>query len=444
MALERKDRVKDQTTTTGTGTVTIGGVAPTGYRTITSAHTTGATVRYVIQSGDLTEWEVGQGVWTSSGTTLTRATVYASSNSGALVNFSAGTKTVFTGPVAEDITRAPTYPLMNYGGYQFDGSTDYLDGNALTGIADGKKGTLVICVRFADSSPGASQDVITTTGAAVRVIRTATFEIQILLENAAGTTIGNISTTGDALNSAGTYMIMASWDLATPGSGRLYVNDVSNYVENTFTNDTIDYTVTEWAIGGNGSNFWAGDAYIVWFDATTNLEFNTESVRRKFADANNVPVYLGANGELPTGTAPILFLGYDDFGNWPRNRGTAVTTFTENGTPGAVGTTLYGQYAPLEDYSIIKTVTADYTVQRTDRTIINNRAATNTLTLPAANANKGRVLRIITIQAQTVVSAASDVTPIAGGAAGTAILAAADGAWADIESDGTSWIITAS
>ena len=108
MALERKDRVKDQTATTGTGTVTIDGVAPTGYRTITSAHTTGATVRYTIITSDFTEWEVGQGVWTAAGTTLTRVTVYASSNAGALVSFSAGTKIVFTGPTAAYSDVAPT------------------------------------------------------------------------------------------------------------------------------------------------------------------------------------------------------------------------------------------------------------------------------------------------------------------------------------------------
>ena len=102
MPLEFKDRVKDQTNTVGTGTVTIDGVAPTGYRTITSAHTTGSTVRYTIVNGSGTQWEVGEGVWTTSGSTLTRATVYSSSNGGALVNFSAGAKAVFTGPVAAD------------------------------------------------------------------------------------------------------------------------------------------------------------------------------------------------------------------------------------------------------------------------------------------------------------------------------------------------------
>lgn len=102
MALEFRDRVADTTTTTGTGTVTLGGTPPTGYRAFT-AHTTGATVRYCIASGDNSEWEVGEGVWTSSGATLTRVTVYASSNAGSLVSFSAGTKTVSEVMVAANL-----------------------------------------------------------------------------------------------------------------------------------------------------------------------------------------------------------------------------------------------------------------------------------------------------------------------------------------------------
>ena len=339
-----------------------------------------------------------------------------------------------------------TYPLMNYGGYQFDGATDYLDGNALTGIADGKKFTFVCKIRFANAATG-TEDIIDNTGTQFSVRRVSSGNISVVGENSAGTLILSVRSDGLECASAGTYTIAMSGDLAVAGSAQIYINDIdSTLVEGTFTDDTLDYTVTEYSIGATaaGAGKFTGDLYFVYFNSETNINFDTGSNRRAFFDADNVPVFMGSHGELPTGTPPILFLAYDDFGNWPRNRGTAVTTWTENGAPGAVGTTLYGQYAPLEDYAIIKTVTADYTVQRTDRTIINNRAATNTLTLPAANANKGRVLRIITIQAQTVVSVASDVTPIAGGAAGTAILAASDGAWADLESDGNSWIITAS
>lgn len=115
MALERKDRVKDATITTGTGTVNLSASAPTGFRTFVSTVTSGATVRYLIESEDQTEWEVGEGVFTD-GTpdTLTRVTVFASSNSGNLVNFSAGTKNVslvFTSKDTDDI--APKNLLKN-------------------------------------------------------------------------------------------------------------------------------------------------------------------------------------------------------------------------------------------------------------------------------------------------------------------------------------------
>ena len=89
-----RDRVKDTTTTTGTGSITLAGSAPTGFRTFASAFGSEANrlVPYVIEGGS--EWEVGIG--TFNGTTgLTRDQVLSSSNSNALVNFSAGTKNVW-------------------------------------------------------------------------------------------------------------------------------------------------------------------------------------------------------------------------------------------------------------------------------------------------------------------------------------------------------------
>lgn len=108
MALERKDAVGDQTATTGTGTLTLTGVAPTGHRAFSGNVTTGSTVRVRIQDASNTEWEVSEGVWTSGGATLTRVTVYASSNAGALVSFAAGTKDVLMVPTAQDLDEAVT------------------------------------------------------------------------------------------------------------------------------------------------------------------------------------------------------------------------------------------------------------------------------------------------------------------------------------------------
>jgi hypothetical protein len=92
MALVLADRVRDTTTTTGTGTVTLSGAAPTGYQNF-SVIGNANTTYYTINADS--QWEVGIGTYTSSGTTLSRNTVLASSNGGALVDFAAGIKDVF-------------------------------------------------------------------------------------------------------------------------------------------------------------------------------------------------------------------------------------------------------------------------------------------------------------------------------------------------------------
>jgi hypothetical protein len=83
-----------------------------------------------------------------------------------------------------------------------------------------------------------------------------------------------------------------------------------------------------------------------------------------------------------------------------------------------------------------------YALVPTDITlIINDAAGSCTLTLPNASSFPGRSVTVKTVQAQTVVSAASNVVPLAGGAAGTAILANSAGKWATMQSDGTNWNI---
>lgn len=84
---------------------------------------------------------------------------------------------------------------------------------------------------------------------------------------------------------------------------------------------------------------------------------------------------------------------------------------------------------------------ATYSVSTSDSSIIANRAGTVTLTLLSPSLFPGRWLTVKTVQAQTVVSASSNVVPRGSTTAGTAILAAAAGNWADLQSDGTNWII---
>jgi len=85
------DRVRETTTTTGTGTYTLAG-AVTGFETFGSIGNTNTTY-YCCTDG--TNFEVGVGTYASSGTTLARTTILQSSNSDSAVNWSAGTRQIF-------------------------------------------------------------------------------------------------------------------------------------------------------------------------------------------------------------------------------------------------------------------------------------------------------------------------------------------------------------
>ena len=93
MALVIKDRVKETTTTTGTGAISLGGAA-TNFVTFSSVLSDADTTYYAIVDTSNSAFEVGLGTYASSGNTITRTTVLASSNSGSAVNLQAGTKSI--------------------------------------------------------------------------------------------------------------------------------------------------------------------------------------------------------------------------------------------------------------------------------------------------------------------------------------------------------------
>jgi hypothetical protein len=101
------DRVKQQTATTGTGAYTLSGSAD-GFRTFAAVLTDGDEVTYCATFG--TDYEVGIGTFTASGTTLSRDAVMASSNAGAAVDWAAGDKEIF---ITFAAANAPTYSASN-------------------------------------------------------------------------------------------------------------------------------------------------------------------------------------------------------------------------------------------------------------------------------------------------------------------------------------------
>ena len=94
MALNIADRVKESSVTNGTGTVTLGG-AVSGYQSFATIGNGNQCYYTIVNLAVVTEWEVGVGTYTASGTTLSRDTVLDSSTGGAKVSFSAGNKEVF-------------------------------------------------------------------------------------------------------------------------------------------------------------------------------------------------------------------------------------------------------------------------------------------------------------------------------------------------------------
>ena len=156
MALVLADRVRDTTTTTGTGTVTLSGTAPTGYQNF-SVVGNGNTTYYTINAGS--QWEVGIGTYSSTGPTLARTTVLASSNSGSLVDFSTGTKDVFV-----------TYPAEE---------AVYQDGSSI------KAGTAILGV------PNGGTGVTTSTGTVAVVLSNSPTLVTPVLGAASATSIAN-------------------------------------------------------------------------------------------------------------------------------------------------------------------------------------------------------------------------------------------------------------
>jgi len=109
MALIVKDRVQETSTTTGTGTLTLAG-AVTGFQSFSVIGNANTTYYAIVMDSS---FEIGIGTYTSSGTTLSRTTVLESSNAGSLVNFSAGTKSVFCTYPAEKAIYADASDVVN-------------------------------------------------------------------------------------------------------------------------------------------------------------------------------------------------------------------------------------------------------------------------------------------------------------------------------------------
>jgi len=244
VAFVLNDRVKETTTTTGTGTINLGGAA-TGFETFVAGIGNSNVTYYCIAGQGTAEFEVGIGTVTdASPDTLSRTTILSSSNSDSAVNFSAGTKDVFctlpAGRTIREVDTAlnvPTGTTAQRAGSPAAGDFRY---NTTTGRFEGYLGS-------AWGSFGSSNSFFTNIFAGDGSDTTFTLSQTIDNENDLLVFIDGVFQAQNVYSVSGTTLTFAT----APANGRVItVYSVkagvsgSNYTLSTMTGDGSDTTLT--------------------------------------------------------------------------------------------------------------------------------------------------------------------------------------------------------
>lgn len=213
-----------------------------------------------------------------------------------------------------------------------------------TGLDDGKAGTVSFWVKFTGPALTLQRICSFSFGDVLRlnIARSATNDaIVVQGYNSAGTNILLLRGSTGIVAASGWTQVTACWDLATPGSARIYINGVADTlsISTPFTDDFLDYVTpgaTRITLGGGFSaspeNLLVGGLAQFWFDDSYN-----NVIADYYAAGKAVPV--GANGQLPIGTAPVIYFSAGGTGDsWTTNGGTGgaltkVGTLTTDPSP---------------------------------------------------------------------------------------------------------------
>lgn len=228
MPLVLADRVRETTTTTGQGTVTLAG-AVTGFQSF-SVIGNGNTTYYTIAGQGTNEWEVGIGTYTSSGTTLSRDTVLASSaGAPTKTTFSAGTKDVFVTYTAARSVNVDGSTLDTFGMGATQGDILYASAtDTFSRLAKDTNATRYLANTGSSNNPAWAQ-VNLTNGVTGNLsvssggtgLGTTPTNGQLLIGNGTNYTLAGLTGTANRVtvtNGAGSITLSGPQDLATGSS----------------------------------------------------------------------------------------------------------------------------------------------------------------------------------------------------------------------------------
>lgn len=219
-------------------------------------------------------------------------------------------------------------PLIKVESADFDGTNDYMSrASGFTGAANGKTGILSFWYRVDGGDLTNRYIFLGGNGTqSVTVFHGADDTLNIFGYNSTPTVILKINTPLTFAVSGTWIHFLASWDLAN-SIAQIYINDVSSESTTTLTNDTINYVTAASTIGAfaGGTNKVNGCFAEFYFAPNQFLDFSNVYNRRKFISGGIKPVFLGTDGSVPTGTAPIVYLHLDPAeapADFATNRGT--------------------------------------------------------------------------------------------------------------------------
>lgn len=224
-------------------------------------------------------------------------------------------------------------PAVDYGGV-----SDFLaTGVAWSGTADGPLGMINIWVRI-DAGDGTTRTLITDNNQHCELKIGTNNKFLMTLQDAAQTKVFSFGS-NTAYTAGATWLnLLMGWNTnagAAAKTGYFYVNDASDVLvtSDASTAFSVDYSGTNNAIAArtNGATPWDGCISQPYINIVSLLDFSATANRRSFISAAGKPINLGANGSLPTGAQPIVFLP-NPFGTVGMNAGYGGN-YAINGAP---------------------------------------------------------------------------------------------------------------